>query len=500
MPIKYPAEFLQSLQKLDKDAKIRFVEAMLNAYDSRGYIIKFFEDQTDLTIPIEELPKLIYFMLRDEQQNLFSQKEALQFLVTVCRHIPDDQAQIKQEIQSLYPILYKTNIRNKKNFAYRPSPAALTKQLQHTSITRNELVTILMHDLNISDYIVLMANFIHDQVNKKNTNAKEIMPILDNIKRLYLNLEYEKCAEELKKIISILEKNPSYSAEFKALKLPVAFKKIEPKKNVTRRAFETYLSQYILGSTEEPKTLESIAKIAKYFGYTATSASHLDILISLMSDENYSQEIYRMHEKLQEDSKLFDQADSIMRPGFLEHHEKTEKSKGESSYTKNVGLFTASLPTFFEHQSKHPIENRTIDILDSDRSSPGYSTSNKRDRAVFVSSVSGHAFFVIAMLSEYMKNNPGPSLNKDINNFVLAYIGTYAKLGYHSMYEVIDVFNEPHIAKIFKEQGVEINTQVNKKILNFAFNDALAYTKGILLRENINKDIPRHPSRTKRTI
>ncbi len=112
----------------------------------------------------------------------------------------------------------------------------------------------------------------------------------------------------------------------------------------------------------------------------------------------------------------------------------------------------------------------------------------------FTASLSGHVYFVVAILEEYLKNTTTRDvglLNRQINAFLLATLHAYVKQGYHSQHEILKVLEE--CAGKFSKYGVILNFQTPPEVLSTAFERGAKYVYdthlGSLLGEDLHKKI-----------
>ena len=101
----------------------------------------------------------------------------------------------------------------------------------------------------------------------------------------------------------------------------------------------------------------------------------------------------------------------------------------------------------------------------------------QRPEAPFTASISGHMYFVMGRLEQYMSaNRKDPNLQKNVSEFLKAVISVYAKNGYHNNFEIRDVFAEPAVQKTFQRYGVTPNLNYSPENLSAAMQATIRYT------------------------
>ena len=126
-------------------------------------------------------------------------------------------------------------------------------------------------------------------------------------------------------------------------------------------------------------------------------------------------------------------------------------------------------------------ENRITDIFAINPAiEKGFSAS--RPQTPFVNSLSGTAFStamtVEAFINEYSED---PQIQEHIDNIVQGLVAQAISLGFHSLGELMEVFNEPPVQKLISSHHVELKLIYPEDVLEKAFDQAADYAKKIAL-------------------
>ena len=318
-----------------------------------------------------------------------------------------------------------------------------------------------------------------------------------SIKDNYLALKYDESIGTIKSLVKQLksllnEEKLKESVEDKILRIiqNQNQKEGDVYKHYSRRFFENRLFQLYMGNIED---LSGINKIIEFsMGYKVDSTKDLEATSNFKF--NGRRDSKKKMEELQYDSKLYRSKDAPRKTGIASSMTEVLGRKGESIYSKNLGIMTSLTPNFYDELSENEMRNRVLDTRTVGDESK-YSNINKR--IPFAGSLSGHVYFDVVILEKYMKKyqeehakDKDPKhavaiLNADINDFVKAVMAGFVSRGYHSYFELLDILTDTKVKAMFERFGVTIDTsfEKNKNILLEAFKDAQEYSKMVCLRK-----------------
>lgn len=163
---------------------------------------------------------------------------------------------------------------------------------------------------------------------------------------------------------------------------------------------------------------------------------------------------------------------------------------GENVYSRNIGVMKSFSPNFYDEISPGSLKNPIVDLTTVKQNSTGYSNTNQR--VAFVGSISGHIYFIVAMLEKYINTHrTDANLNKDINNFIKAFMFTYMNRGYHNLLEMVHVFSDPQLQEIFKKNHIEIDLSFSDQdnLLKHALSDTQEYAKILSLKSTLHTEL-----------
>jgi hypothetical protein len=162
----------------------------------------------------------------------------------------------------------------------------------------------------------------------------------------------------------------------------------------------------------------------------------------------------------------------------------------------NLGVMTSLTPNYPDERSTQTSLNRNPDRGFMSNESGGYSKTHINHP--FVGSVSGHCYGMVAILEDFCERNKlSPSLAKDINTTLQAFILTFINYGFHSYGEIVDVLTRPEIGTVFSKYNVKLELDLPPAILESAFRHATEYAKTLALKDSLHFNIFKKAVETK---
>lgn len=492
---------------------------------SRGALKKLQEEYSQAKTQAESneenfnsfMKDVLISMMHNQNKEQLGNQEILDIYHGAVRSIPDTVLSVREKSQFLDKYAFPHLRRQLVDLSYDEELPALTQQKEKmiTKINLREY-TEAVKKTNYSDYIVLSIGLLRSY-------AKEAahIKLLDEIERDYFELNYENCNEKIKAMALDIktklkkdyeqENDKQHEKELEQGEKQISLgcdaiinaqqdiTEVDPDKNDTRRFFGVKLSQYMMGDTSQKEILASIDEISQaIIGKPVTNASQAEEAIASIAENEQFED---RADQLKDESPKYATKDRVYRDKIVprETEASGEEFSEETIYSMNLGELRSNSPNFRDELAVQAIRNRIVDSNRPSLQKGSYTLKDLRHRAGFISSISGHTFNVVAVLEDYMKKyrekhpfDPRKLPNKlenDINRFLMAYIATYAKRGYHSMHEVLDVLREPNIIKVFKAQNVDYQFLLNPKTLNMAMNDTLAYSKNLSLKAVLHRKL-----------
>ncbi len=507
--------------------------------------IKSFEAETANYFKESKKGEAVPFQILECIKVSFStekKQELLLLLLNVFQSIPeasfDNQNSMSMKTKKgLLPIFLEkvdTNIKSTiiaelTDLSYTPIlPALSPSEVKIKSrITINEYKAAGKCNLDLSEFLILTIALLKD--------CEKVLPpsIGIDLACNYLFTNYDDCLKSIKDyceerlnqyVSSVFKLSPTETEIFKiVLTGSKNISKFDFEKNSAREFFETRLSQYIVGLGEESKskskskengnlnhaTLTAVNKILQYFLGEAGkvhNSEELEVKISIFANSYKDKKRFDPHrlEEIQKHNEEYQKRDRIAKSPYIERkHEATESDVSEHQvFSSSGGVMKGKTPTFLNSQLP-PIRNALNCVTvkapyDSKKAQWGH----ERIYSAYVGSISGHAANIIGMLEYYLKdpqnsqNKDKTVLSNDINMFLVQIVGVYAKRGYHSMLEVMDIIHSKSIQNLFKQYHVNVNLHqcflnenLHGQLLNYAMDDALAYTKTLVFKRGVHNDL-----------
>lgn len=318
-----------------------------------------------------------------------------------------------------------------------------------------------------------------------------IQRLVDDVRRFYVYANYDEAIALLTEIVKtkLLKKNERSQLILKASSSLIPADK---GKQYSRRFFENRLAALAQKKSLDPDVIKRIS--ATYLRAEFTNIENpIDMvkLIAVLGEADLPYLFDRSRE-IRSRSKYWDERGRIDKGDVLTRHEELEGHVGSSIFTQNKGIMRSIQPNYRDELTTNAVRNSSSDTTSFDRRR-SYVSDNPD--TVFVTGFSGHAMFFVAVLEDYMKRNKSsPTLEFDVNEFIKAVVITNISYGFHSMMEVLDVFVEPKVLKIFEKYKVELFLDWSEDLLDGAFADAQTYAKSQLLHQAATREVEKYHS------
>ncbi|MCP4181152.1 MAG: hypothetical protein GY756_25585 [bacterium] len=346
---------------------------------------------------------------------------------------------------------------------------------------------VLVHaGLDDSEFIILTAGVLKNFLN----NPNYITTIIDK----YYKYEYDEAKNEIKQILRY-HRNifPSKLCDSLNLGLINSQSITNKSSNSTRRYFETKLALYHLGNDMKLWLINEV--ISVFSKSTLANREQAEQAILTWSDsEKHERYVRIFYERaLKKKSLLYPTKDRIVKNGFLTKRDLSRhKTSSQTVMSHQYGLMSTKDPYFADEITSCPQINRIPDIYTHSFKRGTYPM--KRTNAIYNASLSGHMYFVVGLLEKFMSKY-GSYGQEAVNEFLLALIAVYAKNGFHSNHEILDVLHEPHIVEPLKKRGINLNLHFRPYALKNALRDTIDYTRMYTTKRLILKGIKRSNSR-----
>ncbi len=418
----------------------------------------------------------------DDGSNL-PETDCQRIMTLVMEKIPDTLLDLSSKLAihaELVPVPGDVHI------AYKEVPNPLTSNKFSGNIKLDEFrQAVQAPDLDMSEYLFLTLGLLQQYAS---TN-EHVQQQLTLCRSLYMETQYEQAIEIITNLCEQCKKDLGEEVCSAILKVQPELQDVSLYRNYSRRFFENRVAALYQGQSIQQDVIEAVNRIAAaILGNDAKLASNPEEAISvvLSLDDLEHEELFERESKLKEGSTEWEQRGRYRKEGYSSEYKRAMGHHSEIVDTRNMGMMRSGQPNFPDELSEHALENKGPDIYVTSEDS--YEFNHKR--SVFIASISGHAYQAAALLMIYLDQHPSRSTNtQDINHFLKMYASLYVSHGFHSLLEVMNVFNLPHIKKIFEEQGVQIDTQWPDLILEQAFKDTQEYTKKLCKQRAVGEQL-----------
>jgi len=358
----------------------------------------------------------------------------------------------------------------------------------HSSLSVSEyMATLQKKNLDHSEYLILTLGFL-ETVAEKGIVQEEM---IEKLQQAYFDTRYE---EAFAIINEFIETHKDHLVEIYGMDILNGMKnksseEVNPENNLIRGFYETKLAEiYIASIKKSDFNMNGINNVYKFFKLKEIIFDHLVKELSEFLNAFNGRDLEERYAYLQDNSLMFeDMRDRGYKNGFERNHKNYNPSL--TIYSANTGVMKSTQSNFYDETSEKPLINKVIDK--SKIIKIGY--FNKHKREVFAGSISGHAYYIAAVLEKYLKKNApyyaAMNLEQDINYFIKACVASYIYQGFHGLGEIMDVFRDPIIKDIFYQYDVKIDFSWPQKILEEATKKTQEYARVTLLKEVMHQEI-----------
>ena len=305
----------------------------------------------------------------------------------------------------------------------------------------------------------------------------------------------------------------------------------DPHKNYTRRYFETRLAQYNLYEKYHGEQKQAFFDVIKELGIGLLDISidnieDAEFFLGTMTknakfkpwDASYAERAFCVQNGILFDicrttllhkSLMFEK----MSKTFRKHRDRTyrmpdgkpfvapvtiaehpEKAQGMATeYSCVSGQFRSIQPLPRTDVSDNVMRNVPVDLTTFTKGIDGehlYPQQNMN--SPYVSSMSGHTFWMLSELEEYAIAHKGdPNLNNKINLILNSAISVFSRRGWHSIHEMVNCMREDFIQERFKNLGITLEplAYFPANVKDCALEDAIDYAVKQVSRSNLNNQI-----------
>lgn len=361
------------------------------------------------------------------------------------------------------------------DFAY-VEPLTPLNKAHISKISFNDLKVMTKASNDISEVILITHAYLKERC--VNDADKQLMNELEN---KYLAIDYEGCKEMLTDLCTRIL--PPEEAEITKQCLAQA-KEVILESNHSRRFFENRLSQFELGLDLD---FEAMSRVSERLINTPVS-TFADVERALFSMAELSGKgLGERALELKNASPVYATKDRKVKDRFIAKEFQRNEPEKEMVASRNKGLLKSTSPNYYDELTDVNQRSRVVDVNTHSGDASKYSLTNAR--SAFAGSLSGHTYFMVAVLEKYMKENPDEHLNADINNFIKAFIANYISRGYHSYLEIVHVLQEDNIQQVFRAQGVTLDLTFADKVLENTFDDASDYAMMLCKRRAVQEEL-----------
>ena len=338
--------------------------------------------------------------------------------------------------------------------------------------------------LDRAEYIVLTLGLLQgEHTYDAQAQVSEVLELpqdkTNQVLEKFYNYKYDEAIDILKAGLEDLAKTDTLPAAFQdALDMAdtIKLRQANPRANQdARRYFETTLGQLHLGSFVDAPAVSAVTEHGDKM--KATNGAEVEKAILTWTDAEHLNTKARLGEGYyRAKSTNAPIKDRKFKLGFSSKRDLADSSKKTDVVASHQGgLLRQTSPFFPDQISTSPSFNRAPDIYT--HSYQGGLYPMQRPEAPFTASISGHMYFVMGRLDQYMSANAkDPNLQKNVSEFAKAVISVYAKNGYHNNFEIRDVFAEPAVQKTFQNYGVTPNLNYSPANLSAAMQATIQYT------------------------
>ncbi len=407
---------------------------------------------------------------------------------TAMQLIPDTQLSISAKfslVQSIDNNISREIDEYLDDYAYTALLPILDANKFKGNISKKEYAAICENkNLDISEFIICTLGVLQSYT----SGLPAAIIYLNEIRHLYDTLNYDGALVKFKIYCGKFRDLIGESLANLILNNPVMldaprYKKPTVNENFVRRYYENLLAQL---ATNEI-VLAKVNKISSFLiGITASSLEELPGLISAATMKK-TDKLMKRHSKHTAGMLRLHSRDRVSRGSFTPKFSELKSATGDTVFSQNPGVMASNQPNFFDATTPESIRNKTVDqYTDAGETNP----LDPKKFSAYAASISGHAFYLIALLEEYMEVNKfDPCLEDDINEYVKAVILGYINLSFHTYLEMVESFEQPHIVAVFKSFNVTLDLTWLPRIVEQATLDTQEYAKTLCLKQSVMAEI-----------
>lgn len=422
-------------------------------------------------------------------------------IINIMSSIPDtyiDPA-TKYEISQMFVKLSQSS-----PLTYNAATPSLLKAQPSLKISNDDLKKALESEkIDSSQYILLSTDFLQKIIDEMKVGSDTILKPMGHIRKLYAETNYKHAFMSLQLLCNYLKRELNETEEknemidmITLIQTNIARVKTlnnsDIDKNYSRRFFENRIASYYRDNLFNFDSINAIVK-HHFKGNPLDEAKTPEqaIMIIASLQESNTSELDLREIQLKDSSDLYKSKGRFIKPGFLSKEAESDSKSVNSVLSRNPGIMKSSQPNYYHELTDYTLQNRNADINAYSDKDTDYPLSNKE--SAYVSSLSGHAFWFVAILEQYIIDNLTESnvkkIERQVNDFIKAVIVTYVDQGFHSLLEVSDVFNQYPIKKIFSDYNIFLDLSWPDELLKKAFNDTQEYTKALSLRSVLQQEL-----------
>ncbi len=336
----------------------------------------------------------------------------------------------------------------------------------------HNLLVLKSQSLDESAFLLVAANLLEKKLGSKHG----FIDFLAKLKTQYFHQDYQGALESLrqyaKKHEDVLGAVFVQALVDKSMQLTS-----NPNENTTRRFFETIYAQNLDKQAQE---------ISDFSVFHDLNGVYNRVKPEFVEDVQTKIENYEQARKLMLAFEIMNDSIELGLKDQSSLYKKKDRNRAELGdvLISSPGIMRSTAPNYADKL----VEAHKMPKIEMDpNKKTGYSHSNPQ--TPFVASVSGTTFTLMVVLTEYVKEHKDDTnLQANINQIINFWNATYIKEGYHSIRELVDVFNEPHIKKVFTDANVTLDF-CQRDAFDAAFAEAQSYAVQLANRSVMHEEL-----------
>jgi hypothetical protein len=339
------------------------------------------------------------------------------------------------------------------------------------SNAEKSLLNLNAENLDESSFLLIAAKLIENILGEE-----RVANFLASFKRLYFQQNYPEAFASLHQFCTQHEK--ALGAAFvQTILIKSSQVRSDPMENPSRRFFETMYAQSADNEYQQQQDFSVFEDLKKVYNEVKPGFA-----LALQTDVDN----YEKARNLLLAFQIMNDSIELLLKGKSSVYKKKDRNRAElgSTLTSNPGIMKSTAPNFAD---KVVVAHEKPKITIDPNIEEGYSKNNPR--TPFVASISGTTFTLMVVLTEYIKQHQkDPNLQQKLNQIVNFWNATYIKEGYHSIKELVDVFEDPHIQQFFTEANISLNF-CQQNALDEAFVKAENYALALANRSVMHQEL-----------